>query len=65
MTNAFIHHFGPNGPPHFDDEGDQMVDYYYQLIDKNDDPLTGLIGPYRWQADAESAAQRAANRRDF
>lgn len=63
--NALIHQFAPSGFPHFDGEGDQMIGFYFQFIDENDQPYGDLIGPYAVNADAERAAQRAFTTNDF
>lgn len=65
VSSAKIHEFEPSGPPFFDDEGDQMIGFYYQWLDENDDPISGLIGPYSGQVMVEQAASRAFARRDF
>lgn len=65
MTSALIYNFGPLHEPFFDDEGDQMMDYYYQLLDDEDEPLTDMRGPYRYSQDAERAARQAVRTRDF
>lgn len=63
--NCLIHEFDPALPPLFDDEGDQMLGYYFQFIDKDDNPVGELIGPYSDSRAAEKAAQRAFTSRDF
>lgn len=57
-----IHEFEASGTPvYYDDEGDQMIGFYYQLTDQHDQPLTGLIGPYRYKQAVEQAARKAFN----
>lgn len=65
VTGAKIHEFEPSGLPYFDDDGDQMIGFYYQWLDEEDNPIGGLIGPYGYQAAVERAAERAFARRDF
>ena len=64
-ANVLIHEFDPEGEPVFDDEGDQMIGFYYQFIDNEDNPLTDLIGPYRDNLAVERAAQAAFYRSEF
>lgn len=64
-TNALIHEFNTDGPVTVDDDGDQMLGYYYQFTDIDDVAIAGLIGPYLRRAEAEQAAQRAFEIRDF
>lgn len=63
--SALIHDFDLASVPVFDDEGDQRVGFYYQFVDAQDLPVTSLHGPYRVRVDAERAAQRAFDRRDY
>lgn len=63
--SALIHEFDAHGPPSFDDEGDERLGFYYQFIDKQELPVTGLIGPYAFKDHAERAAQNAFRRGDF
>lgn len=65
VTGAKIHEFEPSGPPYFDEEGDQMIGFYYQWLDESDDPIGRLIGPYRYQDQVERAAEKAFHRRDY
>lgn len=60
-----IHHFDKTSTPFFDDEGDQMMDFYFQFTDPCDLPVSPLIGPYRYRKQAEKAARRAFNTKDF
>lgn len=62
--NALIHEFDVAKPPILDDDGDQMVGFYYQFTDDADLPVTGLVGPYKWRRDCEKAAIRAFNTKD-
>lgn len=65
-ANVMIHEFEPSTAPiHFDDEGDQLLGFYYQFTDAGDQPLGDLIGPYSVNTDAERAAMRAFNSNDF
>lgn len=63
--NALIHQFDLSGTPHFDGDGDQMLGFYFQFIDEDDQPYGELIGPYAVNVEAEQAAERAFTRRDF
>jgi hypothetical protein len=60
-----IHHFDKDSPPYFDEEGDQMMDYYYQFTDKDDQPCSALVGPYRYRKQAEIAARHNFGKKDF
>ena len=63
--NILIHNFSASARPYFDEDGDQMFGYYFQFADENDVAVTGLIGPYLRPHEAEKAALRAYQRRDF
>ena len=64
--NILIHEFdATNHVSHFDADGEQMIGFYWQLTDIGDLPLCNPMGPYRYSRDAERAALRAFNRRDF
>lgn len=65
VSNALVHIFDAQSPPYYDDEGDQMIGCYYQWVDKDENPIGGLIGPYSDSTTAERAAQRAFDRKDF
>lgn len=64
-TNALIHEFNKDGPVITDDDGDPMLGFYYQFTNSEDQPIAGLIGPYGKRVQAEKAAQRAFERRDY
>ena len=64
-SNILIHEFERHGPPYWDDEGDRMLGFYFQLTDKDDQPVSDMIGPYPYNGDAERAALRAFHNRDF
>lgn len=64
-TDALIHHFHPADPPSFDADGELMLGWYYQFIDKDEEPVSDLYGPYLDNIDAEKAAKRAFKRKDF
>lgn len=64
-TNALIHEFNKEGPIITDDDGDQMLGFYYQFTDAEDIAIAGLIGPFNRRAEAEKAAQRAFEVRDY
>lgn len=63
--SVLIHHFDGASEPYFDDDGDQMLDYYFQMIGIGDLPISGLIGPYRSKGAVEKAAKRAFRSKDF
>lgn len=63
--NIMIHQFVPEGTPYHDDEGDQMLGFYFQFTDTHDQPVSDLIGPYSKGGDAERAAVHALRTRDF
>lgn len=63
--NIMIYEFLPEGIPHHDDEGDQMLGFYYQFTDHEDQPVSDLIGPYSQGCDVERAAVRALRSKDF
>lgn len=65
VYGAKIHEFEASGMPYFDDDGDQMIGFYYQWLDVDDNPIGGLIGPYSHQEAVESAATRAFKHKDF
>ncbi len=64
-VDALIHEFDGSGPPSLDDEGDERVGVYYQFIDKDECPVSGLVGPYLYREQAEAAARAAFRRGDF
>ncbi len=65
VTDALIHEFDAKQTPCFDDDGDQMIGFYFQFIDGLSRPIGGLIGPYKYKLACEKAAQRAFEARDF
>lgn len=50
---VLIHEFEKHKPVVLDDEGDQMLGFYYQF------GTASLIGPFKHRDEVESAAQRA------
>ena len=64
-TAALIHEFRPSSTPTFDDDGELMLGSYYQFIDKDDQPVGKLIGPYLDNQDAEKAAETAFRLNDI
>jgi hypothetical protein len=64
VVNALIHCFDIRATV-LDDEGCPMLGCYYQFIDTDDEPVSGLIGPYGNAMDAQQAARRAYRLRDF
>ena len=65
VQSALIHEFDAKLPPRFDVDGELLLGFYYQFVGDDDQPLYGLIGPYRHRFEAEGAAQLAFARRDF
>lgn len=65
VHSALIHEFDGNGPPHFDDEGDQCIGCYYQFVDKDELPVAPMVGPYLYRELAEAAAKTAFRHGDF
>jgi len=65
VVNALIHNFETGCTPVFDEDGEQLLGFFYQFIDEQDLPVTQLIGPYRDKRAVERAAQRAFNRKDY
>ena len=63
--NIMIHEFVSSENPQYDDEGDQLLGFYYQLTDVNNMPVSALIGPYRLSSTVERAAIKAFNTGDF
>lgn len=63
-TNILIHEFSTSSE-FFDIDGDQLLGFYYQFTDEYDQPVSGLIGPYRNTQVVEKAALKAFNARDF
>ena len=66
VTNILIHEFDVSATPVFyDDEGDQMIGFYFQFTDEDDNPVSGLFGPYGYGKAAERAAMRAYQLKDY
>jgi hypothetical protein len=64
--NILIHEFDAQALPiYLDHDGDQMIGFYYQFTDEDDQPLSGLVGPYRYDQDAQKAAMKAYKCKDF
>ena len=62
---ALIHQFLLGSDPYYDDEGDLMLDFYFQIIDENDEPVSAMIGPYRDKKAVEKAARNAFRSKDY
>lgn len=60
---ANIHHFTfdlkQEKDGFFDDEGDPMNGYYYEILNENGKPLHDIMGPYKTYEEAEEACQNA------
>lgn len=64
--HVLIHEFKANEQPiSYDEFGDVMHGYYYQIVDSEGERLSALIGPYTYQSDVERVATRAFSSRDF
>jgi hypothetical protein len=53
---AEIHHYPLSGH-HLDDDGEDLVGYYFVLFTDKGISVTGLIGPYTTGSEAEEAAE--------
>jgi hypothetical protein len=62
---ALIHEFKSTDTIITDDDGDQMLGFYYQFAVGEEQALTGLVGPYNRRTDVEKAAQVAFDSGDF
>lgn len=56
---VLIHEFEANKQPVLDDDGDQMIGFYYQFDNAS------LIGPFKHRKEVEVAAQRAFDTNDI
>lgn len=57
---AKIHHFFTHpvtGENDYDDNGDPLIGYYFQLMKDPDTPITEIIGPYITDDSCAEAAQ--------
>lgn len=63
--SALIHEFDAKAPPRFDEDGELLLGFYYQFLDQASSPITGLFGPYRYKGEAEGAAKRAFDSKDY
>lgn len=63
--SILIHEFEPSAAPYYDDEGDQMLGFYFQFTDAEDQPVSDMIGPYSYRKMVEKAALRAFKSKDF
>lgn len=61
---ANIHHYDGSDLSKIDDEGDTLIGFYYQFLNKLDVPVGVLMGPYNSATEAEQACQSAFNRGD-
>ena len=53
---AEIHHYPPSGN-HVDDDGEDLIGFYFVLFTDTGISVTGLIGPYLTGGEAEKAAE--------
>ena len=68
LTYARIHNFFPHpttGEVHLDEDGDPMLGFYFDLIDDEDNPLCGMMGPYSTTEEVDKAAHRAWRTKDY
>lgn len=56
MQSALIHEFDGST---FDEEGDVLLGFYWQILDFENNILCGLMGPYGLRNEAENACQQA------
>lgn len=53
-----IHHFEPNNQSGMvDDDGDDLLGWYFQIMASAEEAITDIIGPYRFREMAEDAAR--------
>ena len=65
-ANLLIHNFIPSANPILvDEDGDELLGFYYQFTDEYGVPLSGLIGPFSRNEEAEKAALKALELNDF
>lgn len=64
-TDIMIHRFEPSASPTYDDEGDEMLGSYFQLIGADGDPVSDMIGPYGQNWHAERAAMAALRSKSY
>ena len=65
VHTALIHSFDASNVLAIDDDGDTRLGFYFQFVDVDDLPVTGMFGPYKWRKQAERAARRAFAKRDY
>lgn len=66
--NAEIHHFFPHpdtGKLTYDEDGDPYLGYYWQLLNRQNEPISLLMGPYNTAAEAEVACKHAWQSGDY
>ena len=60
---ASIHFFDPTeGRTYYDDLGEPMSGYYYEILDQNGKQIVPMFGPYANKAEVEAACQREYQR---
>ena len=62
LATAHIHHFFPHpdtGYVEYDEDGDPMLGFYYEIVDAEGEPLMEMMGPYRTPEEAEQACHTA------
>lgn len=55
MPHGQIHHYQGGT---FDEYGDELMGFYYELLTDLNSPLCPLMGPYGSASEAETACQR-------
>ena len=66
-NNFLVHEFTSDGVPiHLDDEGHQMIGFYYQFTWEGGAGVFGkLVGPYSQTTEVEFAAWQAFDNKDY
>ena len=60
--HANIHHFNydpASGDACYDEEGEPMFGYYYEIVDGDGRALSPLMGPYNDKDEVEAACNKA------
>ena len=68
MAHGLIHHFFPHpdtGELQKDDYGDDLLGFYYQLVDDDEKPLCDMMGPYPTGEEAAAACDKAWLSNDY
>ena len=65
---ANIHEFYPHpttGHVEYDEDGDPVLGFYFEILDNNGYPISQILGPYIDAEEAEQACHRAWTIGDF